>query len=78
MDNCAEAIVLAGLRPGVDGEMFNIVDDELMTSKQFLAAYKSAVGSFFIRFVSLTRWHMSRLGMGEVLTFVERSASTSF
>jgi nucleoside-diphosphate-sugar epimerase len=47
VDNCAEAIVLSGLKPGVDGETFNIVDDGVITSKQFLAAYKSAVGSFF-------------------------------
>jgi nucleoside-diphosphate-sugar epimerase len=47
VDNCAEAIVLSGLKPGVDGETFNIVDDESITSKQFLAAYKSALDSFF-------------------------------
>jgi nucleoside-diphosphate-sugar epimerase len=47
VDNCAEAIVLSGLTQGVDGETFNIVDDGVITSKQFLAAYKSAVGSFF-------------------------------
>jgi Nucleoside-diphosphate-sugar epimerases len=38
--NCAEAIVLAGLRPGIDGEVFNIVDDELITARQFLQACK--------------------------------------
>ncbi len=47
VDNCAEAIVLAGLVPGVDGEIFNIVDDELLTSAQFLRAYKRHVRSFF-------------------------------
>jgi nucleoside-diphosphate-sugar epimerase len=40
VDNCAEAIVLAGLRPGIDGEVFNIVDDELPTARQFLQACK--------------------------------------
>jgi nucleoside-diphosphate-sugar epimerase len=38
--NCAEAIVLAGLRRGIDGEVFNIVDDELLTARQFLQACK--------------------------------------
>ena len=47
VDNCAEAIVLAGLKPGVDGEIFNVVDDELLTSKQFLNAYKERVKGFF-------------------------------
>jgi nucleoside-diphosphate-sugar epimerase len=47
VDNCAEAIALAGLTPGVDGETFNVVDDDLITSKELLSAYKRAVGSFF-------------------------------
>ncbi len=40
VDNCAEAIVLAGIKPGVDGEVFNVVDDDLPTSRQFLRMYK--------------------------------------
>ena len=40
VDNCADAIALAGLTPGVDGEVFNIVDDDLPTSRQFLRLYK--------------------------------------
>ena len=47
VDNCAEAIILAGLKPGVEGEIFNVVDDELLTSKQFLSAYKKKVPPFF-------------------------------
>lgn len=43
VDNCAEAIVLAGLRPGVDGEVFNVVDDDLPTSREFLNLYKQQV-----------------------------------
>jgi nucleoside-diphosphate-sugar epimerase len=46
VDNCAEAIVLGGLQPGVDGEMFNVVDDELLTSGQFLKEYKKRVARF--------------------------------
>ena len=42
IDNCAEAIVLAGLTPGIDGEVFNIVDDGLLTGRQFLKALKVA------------------------------------
>ena len=47
VDNCAEAIVLAGLKAGVDGEIFNVVDDELLTSSQFMRAYKERVKPFF-------------------------------
>jgi nucleoside-diphosphate-sugar epimerase len=46
VDNCAEAIVLAGLKPGVDGETFNAVDDEPLTSREFLSARKH-VKKFF-------------------------------
>jgi nucleoside-diphosphate-sugar epimerase len=42
VDNCAEAIVLAGLTPGIDGEVFNIVDDDLLTARKFLKTYKVA------------------------------------
>jgi nucleoside-diphosphate-sugar epimerase len=46
VDNCAEAIVLAGLKAGIDGEVFNVVDDELPTGRQFLKAYKKKMKSF--------------------------------
>jgi nucleoside-diphosphate-sugar epimerase len=48
VDNCAEAIVLAALKPGVDGETFNVVDDEKMTSREFLSARKSVKPFFSI------------------------------
>ncbi|HEX4350595.1 MAG TPA: NAD(P)-dependent oxidoreductase [Verrucomicrobiae bacterium] len=48
VDNCADAIVLAGLKPGVDGEIFNVVDDDLLTSAEFLSAYKQKVKFFSI------------------------------
>jgi nucleoside-diphosphate-sugar epimerase len=46
VDNCAEAIVLAGLKPGVDGEVFNVVDDDLPTSRRFLGLYKRKARRF--------------------------------
>ena len=46
VDNCAEAIALAGLQPGVDGEVINVVDDDLPTSRDFLRLYKRKVRSF--------------------------------
>jgi nucleoside-diphosphate-sugar epimerase len=47
VDNCADAIVLAGLVPGIDGEIFNVVDDQLLSSRAFLKAYKRRVGPLF-------------------------------
>jgi nucleoside-diphosphate-sugar epimerase len=45
VDNCAEAIVLAGLKAGINGEVFNVVDDELPTGRQFLKAYRNKAKS---------------------------------
>ena len=49
VDNCAEAIVLAGLKPGIEGEVFNVVDDELLTGRQFLRLYKAKLERFSVR-----------------------------
>jgi len=46
VDNCADAIVLAGIRAGIDGEVVNVIDDDLPTSRQFLRLYKKHVRSF--------------------------------
>jgi nucleoside-diphosphate-sugar epimerase len=46
VDNCAEAIVLGGLVKGIDGEIFNVVDDNLPSSRQFLRQYKRHVKRF--------------------------------
>jgi nucleoside-diphosphate-sugar epimerase len=46
VDNCADAIALAGLKPGIDGEVFNVVDDDLPTSRKFLRLYKQHVRKF--------------------------------
>jgi nucleoside-diphosphate-sugar epimerase len=46
VDNCAEAIVLGGLVRGIDGEIFNVVDDDLPTSRRFLHLYKKNVKWF--------------------------------
>jgi len=46
VDNCAAAIALAGLKNGVDGEIFNVVDDDLPSSREFLRLFKKNVGPF--------------------------------
>ena len=49
VDNCAEAIVLAGLKLGIEGETFNVVDDELLSGREFFKAYSKKVNSFSVR-----------------------------
>jgi nucleoside-diphosphate-sugar epimerase len=46
VDNCADAIAAVGLVKGCDGETFNIVDDDLPTSRRFLRLYKKNTGWF--------------------------------
>lgn len=46
VENCAEAIVLAGLVSGVEGEIFNVVDDDPPSSSEFLRLYKKKVKHF--------------------------------
>ena len=46
VENCAKAVVLAGLTQGIDGEIFNVVDDDLPSSRRFLRDYKKHVRSF--------------------------------
>ena len=48
VDNCADAIVSAAFVPGVEGETFNVVDDELLTGRQFLKRYRKAMPRFFV------------------------------
>jgi nucleoside-diphosphate-sugar epimerase len=46
VDNCADAIVLAGLVDGVDFEAFNVVDDDLPSSRAFLRLYRTKIKDF--------------------------------
>ena len=62
VDNCAEAIVLAGFKAGIDSEIFNVVDDELLTGQQFLKAYKDKTKSFIsVRIPYVVGYTMSLL-----------------
>jgi nucleoside-diphosphate-sugar epimerase len=45
VDNCAEAVVVAGTHKGSDGEVYNVHDDELPTCRQYLRAYRQNVRS---------------------------------
>ena len=66
VDNCAEAIVLAGLVKGIDGEVFNIVDDDLPSSREFLRLYKKRVRRFKSIYVPHTVSYALCLSVGEV------------
>lgn len=57
VDNCAQAIVLSGLKAGVDGEIFNVVDDNPPKSRSYLRLYKSKTGSFFSVPVPYPAWY---------------------
>lgn len=46
VDNCAQAVMLAGLVKGIEGEAFNIIDDDLPSSRRLLRLYKKNVREF--------------------------------
>ena len=53
-DNCAEAILAAGSAQEINEEIFNIVDDELPSSRKFLQLYKKYVEP--VRSIYIPRW----------------------
>jgi nucleoside-diphosphate-sugar epimerase len=81
VDNCADAIVLAGLTPGVDGEVFNIVDDDLPSSRKFLSLYKKNVRRFLsvpvpypVAYLLCAAWEKySKLSQGQLPPVFNRS-----
>jgi nucleoside-diphosphate-sugar epimerase len=46
VDNCGEAIVLCSIKKGIDGEIFNIIDDNIPSCRKFLGMYKKNVHFF--------------------------------
>jgi len=56
LDNCAEGIVLAGLKKGIEEQVFNIFDDDLPKSREFLKIYKRNVRSFLSIPVPYQAW----------------------
>jgi nucleoside-diphosphate-sugar epimerase len=54
VENCAEAIVVAALAPEASGQIYNVVDDDLVTSRQYLGMYKKKVRP--VRSVRVPYW----------------------
>jgi nucleoside-diphosphate-sugar epimerase len=53
VDNCAEAVALAGTVPGIEGQAFNVVDDDPPTGRELLRRYRTEVKR--LRVVPVTR-----------------------
>jgi len=53
VSNCADALVLAATRASLGSDTFNVVDDDLPTSRQIVRAYQSRVGR--VRSIPLPR-----------------------
>lgn len=58
VDNCAEAVVLAGLIKGIEGQVLNIVDDNLPRSRDFLKLYKGKVRNVLSIPVPYPIWYL--------------------
>lgn len=59
VENCADAIKQAGLVAGIEGQAFNVLDDDLPTAKQVLAAYRQHRRK--VRSVWLPQWSVRPL-----------------
>jgi nucleoside-diphosphate-sugar epimerase len=60
VDNCAAAVRLAGTVPGVEGESFNVVDDDPPTGGELLRAYRRGGGDR-LRVVRVPGWAVGPL-----------------
>ncbi len=78
VDNCAEAIVLSGLAPGIEGEVFNIVDDDPPTSRRFLSLYKQNVRRFKSVYVPYPLFLSVLCHVGKVLAMVQGQLPPAF
>jgi nucleoside-diphosphate-sugar epimerase len=56
IDNCASAIALAVSAPQIDGQAFNIVDDDLPSASQLIRLYRRRVGR--LPAVTIPAWAM--------------------
>jgi nucleoside-diphosphate-sugar epimerase len=57
--NCARAVALAGEVAGIEGQAFNVVDDELPTGRQLLKRYRMEVGK--LSHLRVPSWAISPL-----------------
>ena len=78
VDNCADAIVLAGLTKGVEGNVFNVVDDDLCSSRTFLRLYKQNVQEIQILVRSPCGQLCTLLVMGTIFAVVARATRPGF
>jgi len=70
VDNCADAIVLAGLKKGVDNRVYNIVDDDLPTSSEFVRQYNKNVRP-------METWNVPRIGSYLICLFCSLASRLS-
>lgn len=70
VENCADAIAVAALAPEAANQTYHVVDDDLLTSRQYLSAYKQNVKR--LRSVRIPYWLLLRLS-----TMLERYSKRS-
>jgi nucleoside-diphosphate-sugar epimerase len=78
VDNCAEAIALAGLRRGIDQEVINVVDDDTLTSTEFLRLYKKHVGGLRSIYLPRSASYILFLAMGMLARLLKPGTPTKY
>jgi nucleoside-diphosphate-sugar epimerase len=78
VDNCAEAIVIAGLKRGVDGEVFNVVDNGVLSSREFLKMYKRNVENIRSIYLPKAISYSVFCLLGALLTILKGGSQTRY
>ena len=71
VENCAQAIARAVATPSIEGQAFNIVDDDLPTARQLVRVYKKRVGP--LRVVGVPGWAVN-IGAKMAEAYFKRSS----
>ena len=77
VDNCADAIILAGIKHGADGQIFNVVDDDLPDQPQIPAAIQKECQVISISVRSSRDQLRALLLVGEIFKLVARAVASS-
>lgn len=59
VDNCADAVYLAGVVPGIEGQAFSVVDDDLPTVNSLVKRYRRQIGR--LRVIPVPSWGIGPL-----------------
>ena len=67
VDNVADAVVRAGIASGVEGQEFNIIDDDLPRARTLVRMYRNRIGG--LRVIPVPFWAIAPLSLWKNLRY---------